>query len=40
MVYYRKRGSTWEYRIKFTNRKTGAQDETSKGGSKPNQRQC
>lgn len=34
MAYFRKRGSTWEYRIKFTNRKTGAPDETSKGGFK------
>lgn len=34
MAYFRKRGSSWEYRIKFTNRKTGEPDETSKGGFK------
>ncbi|MEC0233541.1 site-specific integrase [Paenibacillus kribbensis] len=34
MAYFRKRGSAWEYRIKFTNRKTGLPAETSKGGFK------
>ncbi|WP_068505890.1 tyrosine-type recombinase/integrase [Paenibacillus kribbensis] len=34
MAYFRKRGTKWEYRIKFTNQKTGLPDETSKGGFK------
>ncbi|MNL76871.1 hypothetical protein D3C87_2029100 [compost metagenome] len=34
MAYFRRRGSSWEYRIKFTNRKTGEPDETSKSGFK------
>jgi integrase len=32
MAFFRKRGSKWEYRISFTDRKTGENTETSKGG--------
>lgn len=34
MAYFRKRGSSWEYRIKYFNRKTQQSAETSKGGFK------
>ncbi|WP_092055488.1 tyrosine-type recombinase/integrase [Bhargavaea ginsengi] len=32
MASFRKRGNTWEYRIRYTDRKTGKSRETSKGG--------
>ncbi|THF83708.1 site-specific integrase [Cohnella fermenti] len=32
MAFYRKRGSTWEYRISYIERKTGKQKEKTKGG--------
>lgn len=32
MAYFRKRGAKWEYRIKFTDRRTGQSTEKSKGG--------
>ncbi|AFC28357.1 Tyrosine recombinase xerC [Paenibacillus mucilaginosus 3016] len=32
MAYYRKRGDTWEYRIKYVERQTGKQKEKTKGG--------
>lgn len=32
MAFFRKRGAKWEYRISFTDRKTGNSKETTKGG--------
>lgn len=32
MAFYRKRGTKWEYRISFVDRRTGKQKEKSKGG--------
>lgn len=32
MAFYRKRGSKWEYRISYVDRKTGKTKETTKGG--------
>jgi integrase len=34
MAFFRKRGTSWEYRISFVDRRTGKQKETSKGGFK------
>jgi integrase len=34
MAFFRKRGSTWEYRISYVDRRTGKQKEKSKGGFK------
>jgi integrase len=34
MAFYRKRGSKWEYRISYVDRKTGKPDEATKGGFK------
>lgn len=34
MASFRKRGSKWEYRIRFVDRRTGKSKETSKGGFK------
>lgn len=32
MATYRKRGTKWEYRVRYVDRKTGTNKETSKGG--------
>jgi integrase len=32
MAFFRKRGKTWEYRISFTDRRTGTSKEATKGG--------
>jgi integrase len=32
MAFFRKRGKTWEYRISFTDRRTGISKESTKGG--------
>jgi integrase len=34
MAFYRKRGSKWEYRISYVDRKTGKPNEATKGGFK------
>ena len=34
MAFYRKRGSKWEYRISYVDRKTGKPNEVTKGGFK------
>lgn len=34
MASFRKRGSTWEYRIRFTDPQTGKRKEKVKGGFK------